>query len=422
MPRDLWRREFVRNPYLTVSGKGSRRRLELPYFGLEINCNSRLLEIIKAFSMPRPLKTLREISPIEDELVMFLVHSFILLPANEIDWLARGLLHPADNPIGSSLSWAELNSGIARGSVAVFRVPIDFAEQSVFRARGGAQKIRETLYWLSRDPETKHATGDGREVIDFDLRKTLPLRNLQVFDLGDIAFDPGIEGLDEVGKRIGKVMRCVLSQKMFPIVLGGDHSLSFYVLQEIFAAHKNVGVIHFDAHSDLYLSPYAGLDRLNHANVFQFVRRCPELRVLLQIGVRDCYATPAEIVRVKDERIRYISALQMRHLTPEEVCKDLPRDIPYYISFDVDVLDPVYAPETGTPVPGGLDLYQCLALLDSIANTFKLVGVDFVEIGDSASPYHATAQIVARYMVALMINYFSANQLDNYVFERRSTN
>jgi arginase family enzyme len=81
----------------------------------------------------------------------------------------------------------------------------------------------------------------------------------------------------------------------------------------------------------------------------------------------------------------------------------LPRSIPYYLTFDVDVLDPQSAPATGTPVPGGLSYYQALELLDFAYQNFDIVGVDFVEVARSGLRANATAGIVAQFLLRFLL-------------------
>ena len=170
-----------------------------------------------------------------------------------------------------------------------------------------------------------------------------------------------------------------------PAFVGGDHSISLGVLRAVAAVHGPVGLVHFDAHSDTY-GPAWDVD-LHHGTVF---RNAAEERLLrngdvLQLGIRGplTAANDLDVARAHGFRIVMI----------DEIKRDLPRIEaelaalagrgPFYVSFDLDALDPAYAPGTGTPVPGGLTSYEALCLVRALAGV-HIVGCDVVEI----SPDH----------------------------------
>ena len=162
--------------------------------------------------------------------------------------------------------------------------------------------------------------------------------------------------------------------KNLPVVLGGEHTVTWGVVQGYLAAGRSdFGVVQIDAHADLRHS-YEG-DPLSHASV---MRRVVEAGVpLFQLGNR-AYCEEERAARAH-YNVRYIDA---DRLVPERIESiELPADFPpnVFFTLDVDGLDPSVLPATGTPVPGGLGWYQTLALFESVARQRRIIGFDLLE-------------------------------------------
>src|SRR5262249_51073530 len=153
-----------------------------------------------------------------------------------------------------------------------------------------------------------------------------------------------------------------------------DHSITWFVLEALVQAHRSIGIIHFDAHTDLGF-----MRTLNHGNVFAFVLERPEIASMLQIGLRGMERVADHVVPAPDPRLQFISAREVRAGAGLQALANLPKDIGYYLSFDVDCMNVALAPETGTPAMGGLDFDDALEMVDYIARNLSLVGADFVE-------------------------------------------
>ncbi len=410
-------REYLLNPNLVVNTMGDKVELRLPYFDIAIQAKAKIKDCLTCFNRPAKLRTVMNEILFEAELLDFLVENFVILPLDEMSFLSRGLLQSSNTPVGASLTWSNLKNLGRSGGFAIFGVPMDFSQEAPTRAHSGPQWVRENLVglfgdWQSADKDSKF--------IDFELRRQIPLSKLNIYDLGDVAFEPQQDSMQDVGERIGKIVRELLRHDIRPVAIGGDHTLSFFALREILSKHKEVGVIQFDAHTDLYLPAEPTLNALNHANVFWHVRQRRELKMLFQLGVRDLFRPPNGARPIRDKRVRYCSSLELLSKTAETVFRHLPRDIPYYLSFDVDVLDPAYAPETCFPVPGGLDYYRALKLISYASSQFQIVGADFCEIGGTAASRNSAAEIVARYIAMLIFNSCPTTNLQSYVFEPRN--
>ena len=185
-----------------------------------------------------------------------------------------------------------------------------------------------------------------------------------------------------------KQVRMVVEAEKFPVVLGGEHSLSWAVVNGISEAlGKKVGVIQVDAHADLRQS-YGG-DPHSHASVMNLLVQ--EGHGLASFGVRALCEQEKKFRQ--DYGVKYWDGEDLVRGNTSRV--NLPDDFPQlvYLSFDLDGLDPSVMPAVGTPVPGGLSYYQAIDLVESALAGRKCVGMDLVELapvdGDVVSPFTA---------------------------------
>lgn len=205
---------------------------------------------------------------------------------------------------------------------------------------------------------------------------------------------------ETVLERVAAATRAALDLNGLPVVLGGEHSLSYGPLKALQERHGRFGVIQFDAHADLRDS-YEG-SRWSHACVMR--RAVADLGLpLLQLGTR------LFCLEEKEARDRYAvtawdAPFLCRHGLPEGL---VPPDFPdqVYLTFDVDGLDPSVIPDTGTPVPGGLGWYQALELAARTLAGRRLLGFDVVELaprpGGIVSDFAAARLVYALMGLAL---------------------
>lgn len=175
-------------------------------------------------------------------------------------------------------------------------------------------------------------------------------------------------------QRIEQATNEALVHNALPILLGGEHTISFGALNSLYKKFGHFGIVHFDAHADLRRQ-YNGTE-YSHACVFH--RAVSELGLdIVQIGVRDLCLEEVQF-RKKYNILHYDAAFLAEHGLP---AMPLPMNFPklIYISFDVDALDPSIMPATGTPVPGGLNWYDTLKLFESCVKDRTVLGFDVVE-------------------------------------------
>ncbi len=187
-----------------------------------------------------------------------------------------------------------------------------------------------------------------------------------------------------------------------PVILGGEHSISYGALRAIKEKIPHFGIIHIDAHADLRDS-YEGT-KWSHASA---MKRALELDIpIVQFGTR-AYCEEEKQARIEHSVTAYDAHCFMNSASylPNNVSEQnlLPENFPekVYLSFDVDGLDPSIIPHTGTPVPGGLQWYQTLELIRCILKTRQLIGFDVVELApteNSQMSDFATANLVYKIM------------------------
>jgi arginase family enzyme len=368
--------------------------------------------LLERFAEPCTLEAFVESEPdFPEELLGLMIRSCFVVAEDEADFLEHGFLKPTPTPLGPAWSWSDLPElapelagelASQRGWVVV-GVPVDMAAAGSGGARHGPGEIRKVV-------NGPLLGGDG-DVLDHEFRRLYPALRPQVADLGDI--DPDGSRMDHVGKRLGKVVSELLLLRLRPLVLGGDHSVTHHVLSQAIAQGQRFGIIHFDAHHDMGPS-----HTLSHANVFGEAIESPEVVSILQIGLRVIERVSPYASRVPCPKRQFITAREAQRGRALAALEALPRDIPYYLSFDIDCIDAAVARETGTPAFGGLSFELASELVDTIARSFDLLGADIVEVSGQQTAPNAAALIAASLLQRILLGQSEFTDLasDVYVF------
>jgi agmatinase len=187
------------------------------------------------------------------------------------------------------------------------------------------------------------------------------------------------------------IVETVVAAGKFPLVLGGEHSLTAAAVAALAARHKDLVVVQLDAHADLR-DGYQG-ERFSHACAMRRVLDHPGVS-LVSIGIRSISQEEMDFYEANRDRITIHWAKDQAHWSLGDITASLEgRRI--YLTFDIDVLDSALMPATGTPTPGGLGYWQALALLRAICKAGEVVGADLVELapipGLHACDYTAAA-------------------------------
>ncbi len=194
---------------------------------------------------------------------------------------------------------------------------------------------------------------------------------LNVTDLGDIMVTPA--DLEQTGARITRVVERILRDGKLPAMMGGEHTVSYFALKAL----DDAFVVHLDAHRDLR-DDYLG-DRLCHATVMRRVLDKLPADRLIQVGVRSCSKEEAEFAA--DAGVVAYDADQTID-DPKRMISGVNKIVggsKIYLSIDLDVLDPAFAPGVSTPEPGGLSTVQLLRIIRELGK-LNLAGFDVVEL------------------------------------------
>jgi agmatinase len=216
--------------------------------------------------------------------------------------------------------------------------------------------------------------------------------------------EPVIEpGIEAALVQLAHLVEGVLAQDKFPLVLGGEHSLTPGAIRPVAARHPDLVVLQLDAHTDLR-DGYLG-ERHSHAAAMRRVLDLPGTS-LVSVGIRATSSEEVEFYAANRNRIQVHWAKDQTRWDLAEIMAPLVGR-PVYITFDIDVLDSAIMPATGTPTPGGLGYWQALGLLrHACAAAGRVVGADLVEFAPIAG-LHAcdyTAAALAYKLLAYALN------------------
>ncbi|WP_119388166.1 agmatinase [Taklimakanibacter lacteus] len=221
--------------------------------------------------------------------------------------------------------------------------------------------------------------------------RAAPFDSLMVADIGDVAIDTF--NLPKCIDIITEAYRKIIAKGCRPLTLGGDHTLTYPILKAMAEKYGPVGLIHVDAHADINENMFG--EKIAHGTPF---RRAVEDRLLdtkrcIQIGLRATGYAADDFDWPRQQGFRVVQAEECWHKSLVPLMDEVRRQMgkgPVYLSFDIDSLDPAFAPGTGTPEIGGLTTIQGLEIIRG-AWGLDLIGCDLVEVSPPYDPTGNTA-------------------------------
>jgi len=236
-----------------------------------------------------------------------------------------------------------------------------------------------------------------------------PVHGIDVFarircvDAGNVVFPP----FDRAAMRgaVEAEVRQLAAAGVAPLVVGGDHSVTLPVLRALAKQHGPLAIVHVDAHLDLS-GPDVWGDEFHHGTPLRHAidEHLVEPGQLYQLGVRGPRGTANDDAIARAHGHSVFSADEIAERTVGRVCAELRERIgarPVYVTFDVDAIDPAFAPGTGTPVPGGLTSREALALVRGLAG-LDVKGGDVVEVCPPLDHADITSHLAAYLMWELL--------------------
>jgi guanidinopropionase len=282
---------------------------------------------------------------------------------------------------------APLVQSLAEVDIGLIGVPTDIAVTNRPGARHGPREIRNASSLMRT----------------FNLALQMnPYELCRIGDLGDVRLADRYD-LESQIEEIAAYYRRVHEAGVIPVSAGGDHSITYPIFMGI-AAHRPTGMIHIDAHTDTWGEFFGS--KFTHGAPFRLAVEAGLLdpRRTIQIGIRGGQNTLEGIEFSRGHGMRVVFMEEFAAVGVEQVIAEARRvvgDGPTYISFDVDGLDPVYAPGTGTPEVGGITTLEAQRLLRGLRG-LNLIGGDVVEVAPPLDPTGNTALVGATMMFEIL--------------------
>jgi agmatinase len=206
--------------------------------------------------------------------------------------------------------------------------------------------------------------------------------------------DADARGPGEMVNSVRRTIAGIVADGKIPVMLGGEHSISFGAVQALRGVFPKLSVLHLDAHADLRDS-YQGTP-FSHAAV---ARRISGICPLVQAGIRSMSAEEAEFLKTDPLKSDSADFIRENRSWWETICSDLQGDL--YLTVDLDVLDPSVMPATGTPEPGGITWWDLIRLVREVSKRGRIRGFDVVELAPipgMVAPDFLASKLVYRIM------------------------
>ncbi len=273
--------------------------------------------------------------------------------------------------MGSAASYEEADT-------IIVGIPMDFTVSFRPGTRLGPQAVRNVSFGLE----------EYSVLLDKDLA------DYSFYDWGDINLPMG--NVPASLERIGAVTAKVLADDKFPIMIGGEHLVTYPIVRELIKKYPDLAVVHFDAHADLR-EDYLG-EVNSHATVMRKICGLVGGKNIYQFGIRS--GTKEEFQFARENTNIFVGEVlaPLRQVLPQLTGR------PVYITLDIDVVDPAFAPGTGTVEPGGctsLDIIQAVHLLGQV----NIVGFDIVEVSPVFDQSERTALLAAKLIREAILTY-----------------
>lgn len=254
-----------------------------------------------------------------------------------------------------------------------FGFPYELGISNAGGTKYGPNTIRE---YSSGVYDYSQYSKDNRESnYQFTALPEYDVKNIKLIDCGNINGSYPEKNGKEFDY-LSNVLSVTLEKKMTPIVLGGDHSIFYAEVKALLNNYKKIGIIQFDAHTDYVGSQDIKEWRqlLNHGNFWSFCIEENSIENVYQFGIRD--------LSKKYSNNKIHSYTVEKSLNEyREIIKNMDKNIPYYITFDVDCLDTSLLTSTGTPLPGGFTYREINKFMDILTKELNIIGMDIVEFG-----------------------------------------
>jgi len=277
------------------------------------------------------------------------------------------------------MKFAYANANLKEADVVIVGVP---SESGSHAWRKGTAK----------GPDRIRKVSNIREVFKRNGKKTLA--QPQTGELKSKIYDYGNIKKKDVVKVISKLV----DQKKFPITLGGDHSITTQVVEGL-KKYKDIAVIYFDAHPDIICS-----SRKYYGSVVCDVLDMPHVdpKSSVEVGLRE--PEPEELKNLKKKKVKVLTSYNITEIGIKKAFQEIKKKVgkkKIYLSLDLDVVDPAYAPGVETPVPGGLTSAEFIYLMKQISK-LNVIGLDVMEVTPSSDIQDMTSHLAVKTIIEFL--------------------
>ena len=271
----------------------------------------------------------------------------------------------------------------------------------------GIHMLRASADIKALNEETSKIVSSSREKVDSSqsCEEETHQVNAKSLEVNKIVYDTSLKLL-EAQKLVG--------------VLGGDHSSPFGLIRALSSVHENFGILHIDAHFDLRRA-YEGFEHSHASIMFNVLEHFKQVSNIVHVGIRDFCEDEKSYSMKNSKRSKAFYDFDIFSSKASGTCyKDIARSIvdslpeKVYVSFDIDGLNPMFCPGTGTPVPGGLDFNEAIFILEYLAKSGKkVIGFDLCEVANPLNSNEWDFNVGARILYKLCGTMLYSNQESN---------
>ena len=281
--------------------------------------------------------------------------------------------------------WEKINADIA-----ILGAPFDFGSQFRSGARMGPRSIREASTLFSFGHAGAYDYEDDIVYLPEDTTRIVDIGDADIIHTDTIKSHANIE----------YGVRKILEANAVPIVLGGDHSINIPCINA-FEKQEPIHIIQIDAHLD-FVDERHGV-RLGHGNPMRRASEKSYVSGMTQIGIRNVSSTSREgYIDAKEKGSSIFSVRQFRKIGIDEMLNNIPKNVRYYLTIDIDAFDPSIAAGTGTPSHGGFYYYEILELIDGLTKQGNIVGMDLVEVAPDYDITNSTSTLAAQLLMNII--------------------
>lgn len=281
-------------------------------------------------------------------------------------------LSSAGRFLGSSLDYGD-------SSIVIMGIPLDYTVSFKPGSRFASQRIRDMSYGLE----------------EYSVYLDSYLHEKKYYDSGDLILPFG--NVKKSLDLIGEAAREIFVDGKKPLFIGGEHLMSVPSIHEAYNKYKDdMVVLHYDAHTDLRDEFFGEV--YSHANVLKLAAKFMKPQNIYHFGIRSGIREEFEYAKKCSHMYLYDVLEPMKEVLPEI------KGRPIYVTLDIDVVDPAYAPGTGTPEPGGISSKEIISAMHLLRN-YNVIGMDLVEVSPINDCSDITSMLAAKIIREAIISF-----------------